>query len=198
MNGAMDGDWVDTPGTSEIRREVLEQGPDRQRAPAGWCGGLSSINGASESRCNHDGPAPRSLQGQQHDRHRSSLEAMAVHEGDFMVTRGQKEAHVVSRFAGEAHSPPAQARFQPAAWVPSNVLAAAIQFNRSLVVRIAGCARRSPVISSIKVVDCRGWGGLEATSRTICSGLSVDPVQDCVRIKSIGVRRVAALKAPQP
>jgi len=29
---------------------VLEQGPDRQRAPV-WCsGGVSSINGASESR----------------------------------------------------------------------------------------------------------------------------------------------------
>jgi len=51
---------------------VLEQGPDRQRAPV-WCsGGVSSIDGASESRCSHDGSAGRSRQGPQRIRHRSS------------------------------------------------------------------------------------------------------------------------------
>jgi hypothetical protein len=53
---------------------VLEQGPDRQRTP-GWCsGGVSSICGASESRCIHDGPATRNQQGPQRERHRSSPE----------------------------------------------------------------------------------------------------------------------------
>jgi hypothetical protein len=59
---------------------VLEQGPDRQRAPTGCSGGVSSINGASESRCSHDGSATRSRQGQHADRDRSSREAMALHE----------------------------------------------------------------------------------------------------------------------
>ena len=64
---------------------VLEQGPDRQRAPIAWCGGVSSICGASESRCNHDGSGGWSGQGQKHDRHRSSPEAIGLHEGDFMA-----------------------------------------------------------------------------------------------------------------
>ena len=38
---------------------MLEQEPDRQRAPRGCSGGVSSIAGASESRCSHDGPARR-------------------------------------------------------------------------------------------------------------------------------------------
>jgi hypothetical protein len=64
---------------------VLEQGPDRQRAPD-WCsGGVSSIDGASESRCHHDGPAGGKRQGQQSIRHRSSPAATALHEGRFMV-----------------------------------------------------------------------------------------------------------------
>jgi|LakMenE18May11ns_1017448.scaffolds.fasta_scaffold9957467_14 hypothetical protein len=64
---------------------VLEQGPDRQRAPTGCSGGVSSIDGASESRCNHDEPAQRCQQGQQPIRHRSSSAAMGVHEGGFMA-----------------------------------------------------------------------------------------------------------------
>jgi hypothetical protein len=35
---------------------VLVQGLDRQRAPV-CCSGGTSIAGASESRCSHDGPA---------------------------------------------------------------------------------------------------------------------------------------------
>ena len=64
---------------------VLEQGPDRQRAPGCCSGGVSSINGASESRCSHDGPAQRSQQGQQPIRHRSSPGAAGFHEGGFMA-----------------------------------------------------------------------------------------------------------------
>ena len=60
---------------------VLEQGPDRQRAPD-WCsGGVSSINGASESRCSQTGPASRWRQWQQPIRHRSSPAATGLHEG---------------------------------------------------------------------------------------------------------------------
>jgi hypothetical protein len=60
--------------------EMVEQGPDRQRAP-GWCsGGVSSIDGASVSRCIHDGPGPRRQQQLRRDRHPSSPEATAVHE----------------------------------------------------------------------------------------------------------------------
>ena len=73
------------PGTSGDPSRVLEQGPDRQRAPTGCSGGVSSINGASESRCSHDGSAARAGQGQKHDRHRSSREAMALHEAGFTV-----------------------------------------------------------------------------------------------------------------
>jgi hypothetical protein len=73
----------DTPGTSVIRREVLEQGPDRQRAPVCCSGGVSSINGASESRCRHNGPARWSQQRLQHFRHRSSLRATGLHEAGF-------------------------------------------------------------------------------------------------------------------
>lgn len=64
-----------------IRSGMLEQGPDRQRAPRCCSGGVSSINGASESRCSHDGPAQRSQQGLQHFRHWSSRGATGVHEG---------------------------------------------------------------------------------------------------------------------
>ena len=78
---------------------VLEQGPDRQRAP-GWCsGGVSSIRGASESRCHHDGPAQRSQQGQQPIRHRSSSAAMGVHEGGFMA-QGQAPLAVLAGSPG--------------------------------------------------------------------------------------------------
>ena len=64
---------------------VLEQGPDRQRAPICCSGGVSSINGASESRCSHDGSGSRAGQEQLGDRHRSSREAMGLHEGGFMA-----------------------------------------------------------------------------------------------------------------
>ena len=68
-----------------IWSKMLEQGPDRQRAPD-WCsGGVSSICGASESRCSHDGSAGQGRQGQQRIRHRSSPAAIAVHEGGFMA-----------------------------------------------------------------------------------------------------------------
>ena len=73
----------DTPGTSEIRREVLEQGPDRQRAPVCCSGGVSSMNGASESRCSHNGTAHGCLQRMQQLRHRSSLRATGLHEAGF-------------------------------------------------------------------------------------------------------------------
>ncbi len=59
---------------------MLEQGPDRQRAPDCCSGGVSSINGASESRCSHVGPAQWSQQGLQHFRHWSSLRATGLHE----------------------------------------------------------------------------------------------------------------------
>ena len=83
----------DTPGTSEIRREVLEQGPDRQRAPICCSGGVSSINGASESRCSHDGPGSGCQQGPQPIRHRSSPGATGLHEGGF--TRGSQGVSVL-------------------------------------------------------------------------------------------------------
>ncbi len=85
------GDAVDGHQARNIRdpSRVLEQGPDRQRAPTGCSGGVSSINGASESRCSHDGSAAWARQGQKHDQHRSSREAMALHEGGFM---GQGQA----------------------------------------------------------------------------------------------------------
>ena len=63
---------------------VLEQGPDRQRAPD-WCsGGVSSICGASESRCHHDGPARPGKQASTPVRHRSLPAAIALHEGGFI------------------------------------------------------------------------------------------------------------------
>ncbi len=85
----------DTPGTSVIRREVLEQGPDRQRAPICCSGGVSSINGASESRCSHDGPGGGCQQGLQHFRHWSSLRATGLHEEGF--TRGSQGVSVLHR-----------------------------------------------------------------------------------------------------
>jgi hypothetical protein len=74
---------------------VLEQGPDRQRTPDCCSGGVSSINGASESRCSHDGPAQRSQQGPQPIRHRSSPGAMGLHDGGF--TRGSQGVSVLHR-----------------------------------------------------------------------------------------------------
>ncbi len=101
---AMDGDKAGSTKRLHARNvrdpsRVLEQGPDRQRAP-GWCsGGVSSIDGASQSRCIHDGSAQRSQQGQHHDRHRSSPAAMGVHEGDFMA-KGQAPLAVWAGFPG--------------------------------------------------------------------------------------------------
>jgi hypothetical protein len=89
------------PGTSVDPSRVLEQGPDRQRAPTGCSGGVSSINGASESRCSHDGSAARARQGQKHDRHRSLREAMALHEGGFMA-QGQAPLAVLAGSPGPA------------------------------------------------------------------------------------------------
>jgi hypothetical protein len=90
--------WLHARNVRDPSR-VLEQGPDRQRAP-GWCsGGVSSINGASESRCHHDGPAQRSQQGQQPIRHRSSSAAMGVHEGGFTV-QGQAPLAVLAGSPG--------------------------------------------------------------------------------------------------
>ena len=74
----------DTPGPSD-RVEMLEQGPDRQRAPEICCGGVSSMGGASESRCSQIGPTQGIQQGVQHSRHRSSPGAMGLHEGGFIV-----------------------------------------------------------------------------------------------------------------
>ena len=64
---------------------VLEQGPDRQRAPICCSGGLSSIRGASESRCSHDDAVPSEQQVLRCNRHRSSLEVMGLHEARFTV-----------------------------------------------------------------------------------------------------------------
>ena len=74
---------------------MLEQGPDRQRAPGCCSGGVSSINGASESRCSHDGPGDWCQQGLQHFRHWSSREATGLHEGGF--TRGSQGVSVLHR-----------------------------------------------------------------------------------------------------
>jgi hypothetical protein len=78
----------------------LEQGPDRQRAPEAWCSrGVSSIRGASESRCSHNGHAHWGPQRQQQIRHFSSPGATGVHKGGFMglarVVTGV--LHLVSR-----------------------------------------------------------------------------------------------------
>jgi len=59
VNGAMDGDWLDTPGTSEIRRECWSRGRIVSALLVGAQGGVSSISGASESRCHHHRPALR-------------------------------------------------------------------------------------------------------------------------------------------
>jgi len=79
--------WTATASHARNVRDpsrVLEQGPDRQRTPD-WCsGGVSSINGASESRCRHNGPAGWNGHGRRRLGHRSSPEATALHEGDFM------------------------------------------------------------------------------------------------------------------
>jgi len=86
--GAVDG--ATGPRSGDIRDplRVLEQGPDRQRAPT-WCsGGVSSINGASESRCHHDEPAEKLRQPAEGDRHCSSPSAIRLHEGGFMKARG--------------------------------------------------------------------------------------------------------------
>ena len=73
---AMDGDKAVEINQRHARNirdpsRVLEQGPDRQRAPDVCCGGLSSIRGASESRCYHDGPAGSGKQANTPGRHRS-------------------------------------------------------------------------------------------------------------------------------
>jgi hypothetical protein len=70
----------DTPGTSVDPSRVLEQGPDRQRAPTGCCGGVSSICGASESLCSHDAPAGWPRQQHPRIRHRSLPAAMGLDE----------------------------------------------------------------------------------------------------------------------
>ncbi|MFO0003042.1 MAG: hypothetical protein ACK559_18100, partial [bacterium] len=62
-----------------------EQGPDRQRAPLCCSGGVSSINGASESRCSHDAPAGQGQHWLQHFRHRSTLLATGLHEAGFIA-----------------------------------------------------------------------------------------------------------------
>jgi hypothetical protein len=82
VSGAVDGHQA-----RNIRDplRVLEQGPDRQRAPDVCSGGVSSICGASESRCSHDGSAGGVRQALRPIRHWSSPEAMGVHEGDFMA-----------------------------------------------------------------------------------------------------------------
>ena len=92
---------------------VLEQGPDRQRAPI-WCsGGVSSINGASESRYSHDGSAGRSWQGPEGDRYRSSPGAMGLHEGGFTRTPGCGGA---SLELAPVASPPQIRPYEPADW----------------------------------------------------------------------------------
>ena len=71
---------------------MLEQGPDRQRAPDCCSGGGASINGASESRCSHVGPAQWSQQGLQYFRHWSSLRATGLHEVGLTVSRRERGA----------------------------------------------------------------------------------------------------------
>jgi hypothetical protein len=74
--------WLHARNVRDPSR-VLEQGPDRQRAPGSWCGGVSSICGASESRCIHDGPASPGEQAATPGRHRSLPAAIGLHEGGF-------------------------------------------------------------------------------------------------------------------
>ncbi len=78
---------------------VLEQGPDRQRAPCCCSGGVSSIGGASESRCIHDGSGSRGRQQQPRFRHRSLPAAMGIHEGGFMA-QGQAPLAVLAGSPG--------------------------------------------------------------------------------------------------
>ena len=76
--------WLHARNVRDPSR-VLEQGPDRQRAPD-WCsGGVSSINGASESRCIHDGPAGSGEQASPAVRHRSLPAVTGLHEGGFIA-----------------------------------------------------------------------------------------------------------------
>jgi len=76
--------WLHARNVRDPSR-VLEQGPDRQRAPD-WCsGGVSSICGASESRCHHDGPASPGEQASTPVRHRSLPAAIALHKEGFMA-----------------------------------------------------------------------------------------------------------------
>ena len=77
--GAMDGDSA-TRQERHIWSEMLEQGPDRQRTPV-WCsGGVSSINGASESRWHHDGSGGWGQQERQRDPHPSLPRETGLHE----------------------------------------------------------------------------------------------------------------------
>ena len=62
---------------------VLEQGPDRQRAPDKCSGGVSSISGASESRCPHDHSAKPKGNHPYRRRNGSSPAAIRLHEGRF-------------------------------------------------------------------------------------------------------------------
>jgi hypothetical protein len=96
--GAVDGDRADFvklisrnrfQKTTVMRQNVrdplrvLEQGPDRQRAPCQCSGGLSSIRGASESDAHTIGRLAVAGNRQRQSGHRSSWEAMGVHEGAF-------------------------------------------------------------------------------------------------------------------
>ena len=83
-------DWLDgavqwTTRDHQVRNvrdplRLLEQGPDRQRTPRCCSGGVSSIVGASESRCIHDGTARRPRQAPAGDSHLSSSAATGLHE----------------------------------------------------------------------------------------------------------------------
>jgi len=71
------------PGTSHLVKSV-GAGAGSSARSCRLLRGVSSINGASESRCSHDGSASKNGQGAQRIRYRSSPEAMGLHEGGFM------------------------------------------------------------------------------------------------------------------
>ncbi len=159
----MDGDHA---GNVRDPSRVLEQGPDRQRAPD-WCsGGVSSIRGASESRCHHDGPADWGRQWLQPIRHRSLPAAMALHEGGFTARaahqhRGRLAQPELVREATSAQmgtiAEPAMLASPPAA----ELVHAGWQLQR-LGARAGGlCALQAWTVSSVDWLSSRVEGAFQ-------------------------------------
>ena len=74
----------------ERQRSVKSVGAGAGSSARSWLvlRGVSSIDGASESRCSHYGGGIRGPQGLQRNQDRSSPEAMGVHEGGFHAGGG--------------------------------------------------------------------------------------------------------------